>query len=359
MSDIRQSLSENLKNVNDKSFEKQRNSNPIIAGIMWLSGIFTKYNWMLIMGLSLIAFLIPGPFLWIVNYTAIFLGFAMFGMGTTIKTSDFKEIIKRPKEVIIGCIAQFTIMPVVAWILAVAFKLPADLALGVILVGCCPGGTASNVITHIAKGDVALSVSMTITSTLLAPLLTPLWVYLLADKWVDVSLLAMFKTVVTIILIPVILGVMTNHLMDKAKENGVGRKFEGGAAILPLISSVAIIVLIAGIVAANAGKIMASGLLTLVVVAIHNLCGLLLGLLIARALGISYKKTTAIVIEVGMQNSGLAISLAAMNFAANPLATLPGAIFSVWHNMSGSIFAGIRRSRQDEPEEESSLSYAE
>ncbi|MDO5037338.1 MAG: bile acid:sodium symporter family protein [Tissierellia bacterium] len=299
------------------------------------------------MALSLTAFFIPAPFMWILNHTALLLGLAMFGMGTTIQSSDFKQILRRPKEVLIGCLAQFTIMPLVAWLLAVAFKLPADLALGVILVGCCPGGTASNVITHIAKGDVALSVSMTIASTLLAPILTPLWVYVLADKWVDVSFGAMFKTVVTIILIPVVLGILTNHLMNQAKEKGVGRQLEGGSAILPLISSVAIIILISGIVAANADKIMASGLLTLVVVAIHNLCGLLLGLAIAKGLKIDYKKGTAIAIEVGMQNSGLAISLAALNFAANPLATLPGAIFSVWHNLTGSAFAGLRRNKQE------------
>lgn len=320
--------------------------NALIRGIQWLSGIFTKYNWMIIMVLSIIGFLKPGPFLWIPGHTALLLGLAMFGMGTAIRPSDFREILRRPKEIIIGCIAQFTIMPVTAWILAVAFNLPPDLALGIILVGCCPGGTASNVITHIAKGDVALSVSMTITSTLIAPLLTPLWIYLLADKWVDVSFGAMFKTVVTIILIPVILGILTNHLMHKAKENGIGKSLEGGGAILPLISSVAIITLITGIVATNADKIIDSGLLTLIVVAIHNLCGLLLGLVIGKALKISYKKTTAISIEVGMQNSGLAISLAALNFAMNPLATLPGAVFSVWHNLTGSVFAGIRRNME-------------
>lgn len=322
--------------------------NAIIRGIQRVSGIFTKYNWIIIMGMAVIGFLKPGPFLWIPGYTALLLGLAMFGMGTTIKPSDFREILRRPKEFIVGCMAQFTVMPVTAWILAVAFNLPPDLALGVILVGCCPGGTASNVITHIAKGDVALSVSMTITSTLIAPLLTPLWIFLLADKWVDVSFGAMFKTVVTIILIPVILGILTNHLIHKAKENGIGENLEGGGAILPLISSVSIITLITGIVATNADKIMDSGLLTLAVVAIHNLAGLLLGLGIAKILKISYGKATAIAIEVGMQNSGLAISLAALNFAMNPLATLPGAVFSVWHNLTGSVFAGIRRNLERE-----------
>ena len=176
---------------------------------------------------------------------------------------------------------------------------------------------------------------MTITSTLLAPLFTPALVYLLAGTWVKVSFLAMIKTVVTIILIPVLLGIAANHFGGKAMKKA--------ASVLPMISSVAIVVLIAGIVAANSEKILTSGLLVLVVVALHNLLGLILGLTISKLFKLNYDKSTAIAIEVAMQNSGLAISLAAINFAASPLATLPGAIFSVWHNMSGSAFAGIRR----------------
>lgn len=302
-----------------------------------ISGVLTKYIWIIIMVMSLIAFFNPDYFVWILKHTALLLGVAMFGMGTTIKSSDFQRIFVRPKEILLGCGAQYTIMPVLAWGLAVAFKLDADLALGVILVGCCPGGTASNVITHIAKGDVALSVGMTITSTLLAPLLTPLLVFLLAGQWVEVSFLAMFKTVVTIILIPVLLGIAVNHFG--------GKYIEKSGAILPLISSIAIVMLISGIVAANSEKLVTCGLLVLLVVALHNLFGLGLGLGLAKLLKIEYNKSTAIAIEVAMQNSGLAISLATLNFAANPLATIPGAIFSVWHNLSGSAFAGIRRAR--------------
>lgn len=302
-----------------------------------ISGILTKYIWAIIIVMSLIAFFTPEYFIWILKHTALLLGIAMFGMGTTIKTSDFQKIFTRPKEILIGCLAQYSIMPVVAWALAVIFKLDADLALGVILVGCCPGGTASNVITHIAKGDVALSVGMTITSTLIAPLMTPLLVYLLAGQWVEVSFLAMFKTVVTIILIPVLLGIAVNHFG--------GRYVEKSASILPLISSIAIVMLISGIVAANAEKLVTCGILVLVVVALHNLFGLGLGLGLSKLLKIEYSKSTAIAIEVAMQNSGLAISLATLNFAANPLATIPGAIFSVWHNLSGSAFAGIRRAK--------------
>ncbi|MBO5093909.1 MAG: bile acid:sodium symporter family protein, partial [Lachnospiraceae bacterium] len=215
-------------------------------------------------------------------------------------------------------------------------QLPPDLAVGVILVGCCPGGTASNVITYIAGGDVSLSVGMTIVSTLLAPLMTPLLTYALAGAWVDVSLYAMILSVIKVILIPVLLGIIIHRALGKVMEKI--------ASFVPLISVVAIVMIIAGIVANNVEKILSCGLLVLGVVILHNFLGISLGLLASRLFHINYDKTTAIAIEVGMQNSGLAVSLASANFAANPLATLPGAIFSVWHNISGSLFASLRRS---------------
>lgn len=284
---------------------------------------------------SVVAFLMPDHFKWMVDYTAIFLSVAMFGMGTSIDANSFKQIITHPKEIFIGCITQYTIMPLAAWVLAVIFKLPSDLALGVILVGCCPGGTASNVITHIADGDVPASVSMTILSTLLAPILTPALVYVLAGRWVQVSFMAMFMSVVKIILIPVLLGIFANKFAVKTVKKA--------SSVFPLISSVAIILIISGIIAANAEKIVECGFTVLIIVMIHNAIGLFGGLFVAGLFHMKYKKATALAIEVGMQNSGLAISLATANFAMNPLATLPGAIFSVWHNISGSIFAGIRR----------------
>lgn len=319
--------------------------NTLFEVLFKVTNFFIKYNWAIIMTMSLIAFLTPTPFLWIVKYTGLLLSIAMFGMGSTINSRDFYEIFKRPRDVILGFILQFSIMPIIAWFLAVTFKLPQDLAVGVILVGCCPGGTASNIITHIAKGDVALSVAMTITSTLFAPIITPIWIYFLANKWVDVSFLAMFKTVITIILIPVLLGIGINHYANVSKNSKFESSFNDIKKILPLISSVAVIMLISGIVAANSDKIFKSGFLVLVVVIIHNLLGILFGLIVSKLFKVSYEKSTAISIEVGMQNSGLAISLAALNFAANPLATLPGAIFSVWHNLSGSLYAGFRRKK--------------
>ena len=300
-----------------------------------ISSFLTKYIGVIIIAFSVLAFFWRDGFAWTTKYTSVFLGVAMFGMGLTIRMEDFKVVFSRPKEVVIGFVSQYTIMPLIAWTLCMILKLPTELALGVILVGCCPGGTASNVITYIAGGDVALSVGMTIASTLIAPLMTPLLVYILAGTWVEVSFWAMVISVVKVILIPVLLGILIRTLF--------GKQIEKISEVLPLISVVSIVMIISGIVAINAEKIVSCGVLVLIVVAIHNLCGMGLGLLAAKIFHIEYSKATAIALEVGMQNSGLAVSLATANFATSPLATLPGAIFSVWHNISGSVFAGIRR----------------
>ena len=289
----------------------------------------------LIIIFSVIAFFYPKGFSWATSYTTWFLGAAMFGMGLTIKTEDFKVVFTRPKDLCIGFVLQYTVMPLTAFALAKAFGLSADLALGVILVGCCPGGTASNVITYVADGDVPLSVGMTIVSTILAPVCTPVLVYLLAGSWVEVSLLTMMMSVVKVVLLPVLLGILIYRLFPK--------QIDAVRELLPLVSVVAIVMIISGIVGSNAEKIVTCGALVMVVVAIHNVVGLCLGTGVAKLLKLEERKVTAIGIEVGMQNSGLAISLATANFAANPLATLPGAIFSVWHNISGSVYAGIRR----------------
>lgn len=300
-----------------------------------ISNFASRYIGVIIIAFSCLAFFWRDGFAWMTNYTSVFLGIIMFGMGLTIRMKDFKIVFSRPKEIIIGAIAQYSIMPLVAWVLCKVMHLPADLALGVILVGCCPGGTASNVITYIAGGDVALSVGMTIVSTLAAPLMTPFLVYILAGAWVEVSFGAMVLSVVKVILIPVLLGILLRSL--------AGEHVDKVSDVMPLVSVIAIVMIIGGIVAINAEKILSCGVLVLVVVAIHNFFGMALGLFVAKIFHVEYSRATAIAIEVGMQNSGLAVSLAAANFAANPLATLPGAIFSVWHNIAGSVFASIRR----------------
>ena len=268
----------------------------------------------------------------VINYL---LGVVMFGMGLTLNLQDFKVVFSRPKDVVTGCVAQFTIMPLLAWVLSKLFHLDEALALGVVLVGCCPGGTASNVITYLAKGDLALSVGMTGVSTLMAPILTPLLTWLLAGKSVNVDVASMFLSILWIVILPIILGLVVKGLWPKFTERATD--------YLPAFSSVAIAFIVAIVIAANADKLLAGGLLIVVVVMLHNICGLSLGYMIGRLLKLSEPKKRAISIEVGMQNSGLASSLATIHFAAYPLATIPGAIFSVWHNLSGTAVAYLMK----------------
>lgn len=261
------------------------------------------------------------------------LGVIMFGMGLTLSLSDFKVVFSRPGDVLAGCVAQYLVMPLLAWFLTRAFSLPADIALGVILVGCCPGGTASNVITYLAKGDIALSVGMTAVSTLLSPLLTPLLVLLLAGTFVDVDAAGMLLSIVYVVIAPIIGGLLVQRFLP-----GLTRRV---VAYLPAFSSLVIAFVVAIIVAHTADKLLVGGLLVLSVIMLHNVLGLLLGYTVARLLSLPMPKRAAISIEVGMQNSGLASSLATMHFAAFPLAAIPGAIFSVWHNISGAVAARV------------------
>ncbi len=261
------------------------------------------------------------------------LGVIMFGMGLTLRAEDFRIVFSRPKDVIIGCLAQFTVMPLLAWTLAHVFALDEALTVGVVLVGCCPGGTASNVITFLARGDLALSVGMTGVSTLLAPLATPLLVWLLAGKTVDVDVVGMLLSILWVVILPIVAGLIVKRLFP--------RQTEAAVAYLPALSSIAICAIVLIVISANAGKLMSGGLLIVLVVMLHNLFGLGIGYGIGRLLKLSTPKRRAISIEVGMQNSGLASSLATLHFAAYPMATIPGAVFSVWHNISGAIVARL------------------
>ena len=259
------------------------------------------------------------------------LGVIMFGMGLTLKVEDFRVVFTRPKDVLVGCLAQFTVMPLLAFALSRLFGLDEALTIGVILVGCCPGGTASNVITYLAKGDLALSVGMTATSTLLAPLLTPLLVLLLVGETVDVNVIGMLLSILWVVILPIVLGLLVKRLLPKATEQAT--------AYLPAVSTIAICLIVMIVIAANAHKLLAGGWIVVLVVMLHNILGLTVGYLIGLLLKMTPAKRRAISVEVGMQNSGLASSLATLHFAAFPMATVPGAVFSVWHNISGAIVA--------------------
>ena len=302
-----------------------------------IGNIISKYMAILVILMAGAALAAPRTFAGIAPHVSILLGIVMFGMGMTLRGSDFRRILEHPTDVCIGVLAQFTVMPLLAWLLVKGFALSPDLAVGVILVGTCPGGTSSNVMTYLARGDVALSVSMTMTTTLLAPLVTPFLTWQLAGMWVEVSFTAMMLSIVKVVILPIAAGVAMNAFFAEAVRRIV--------KLLPLVSITAIILIVGGVVAVSASRIMETGLLVMGVVICHNLLGYGIGFVLARAFHMDMAKAKAIAIEVGMQNSGLAASLAMLHFGA--AAAIPGAIFSVWHNISGSLAANYLSGRQE------------
>lgn len=300
-----------------------------------ISDFAGKYMAIIALVVAIVALVFPGPVSAAVktSYVNILLGIVMFGMGMTLKLSDFKVVFTKPKAVIVGILSQFVIMPVLAFVLAFAFQLPAELAVGVILVGSCPGGTSSNVMTYLAKGDVALSVGMTACTTIMAPIVTPLLVLLFAGQTVDVDVLEMFLSIVQVVLVPIAAGFLINYFFEKVAA--------ACASVLPLVSVVGISLIIMAVVAANQAKLLTVGPLIILVVMLHNVLGYALGYLVGRVLRLTKEQMRTLSIEVGMQNSGLASSLATVHFASMPLAAVPGAVFSVWHNISGAVYANI------------------
>ncbi|ABQ60679.1 hypothetical protein H721_01642 [Brucella ovis IntaBari-2006-46-332] len=269
-----------------------------------------------------LGFVMPATFSIFAPWIVVLLGIIMFGMGLTISGKDFAEVAKRPFDVAIGVLAQFIIMPLLAVLLTRIIPMSPEVAAGVILVGCCPGGTASNVMTYLSKGDVALSVACTSVTTLLAPLVTPFLVWFFASQYLPVDAMSMFISIVKVILVPLALGFVLQKLVPGVVKAAV--------PMLPLVSVVGIVLIFA-------------------VVVLHNCCGLLLGYFAARFAGLSLAKRKAISIEVGMQNSGLGAALANAHFS--PLAAVPSAVFSVWHNISGALVASYYARMEDDASE--------
>ena len=299
-----------------------------------ISEVIGKYMAWIVLIIAALALFAPGTCLWIqtgwINYLLMIV---MFGMGLTMKLSDFAVVFARPRDVIIGCLAQFIVMPLLAFGLGKAFGLSNELLVGVILVGTCPGGTSSNVITYLSKGDTALSVGMTSINTLLAPFLTPALTYLYLRTTVSVDVKSMFVSIIQVVIIPIGLGLMINKLF--------GRYTQKISDVLPTVSVTAICLIVAAVVSHNSEKILSTGLVIFAVVILHNLLGYLCGYLIGVFFKMDLPRKKAVAIEIGMQNSGLATTLAGTAFPNLAMATVPGAIFSVWHNISGAILAGI------------------
>ena len=313
----------------------------LIAGLTMhvlekISEFVGKWMAVVVLAIAALSLFVPKSTLWIeLSWVNYLLMVVMFGMGLTLKLNDFALVFARPKEITIGCAAQFIVMPALAFLLSKIFGLDAALMAGVVLVGTCPGGTSSNVITYLSKGDVALSVGMTSVNTLLAPILTPAITYLLLRTTVNVDVLAMFLSIVKVVIVPIALGFLINKFFGKWTARAV--------KVLPLVSVIAIAMIVAAVVSHNAAKILSTGAIVFAVVILHNLLGYGCGFGLGKLLKFSTPKTKALSIEIGMQNSGLATSLAATAFSGLAMATVPGAVFSVWHNISGAILANVYR----------------
>ena len=289
--------------------------------------------WVIIFGI--LGFIFPEIFKLVGPYVPVLLGVVMFGMGLTLSTADFREVVRRPKEVLTGVVAQFTIMPLSAYALCVLLNLPADVAVGMMLLGCAPGGTASNVVTFIARGDVALSVTV-----------TPALMYVFANQWLAIDPASMFLSIVQMILLPIAAGVVIHKLAgDKNVEKCV--------AALPIVSVGAIVVIAAAVVAATRAQLLNVGLLIFAAVAVQNAVGMLLGWYAARFMGMSLSKRKTLAFEVGMQNSGLAVALATLHFAAAPATALPAAVAALWHNVASPAVASWVQKWRDAGEKES------
>lgn len=285
-----------------------------------------------------IAFLYPAPFKPIGANISYLLGVIMLGMGLSMSLDDFRLVLTRPKDVFYGVFFRYLIMPVVGLCVAKLLGLPPALAAGMVLLGACPSGTGSNVMTYIAKGDTALSITVSSVNTILAPILTPYLFLALAGTMIPIEPGALFLDIVKIVLIPVAAGV--------ALHMTAPRLVESLTKVVPAVSVSFIIAIIASVVALNAGKLATMAIVLCAAVAIHNIAGLLLGYFAGRTAGMSRKKAKAITFEIGMENSGLCVALALAHL--DPMAALPAAVMTVWEYISGSMLAGYWGARQDD-----------
>lgn len=294
-----------------------------------VSGFVGKNLTWLVLATILGGYFAPGVFSWSVHYTVWLLGVVMFGMGMTLHVSDFKLVLQRPKEVLAGTVCHYTIMPLVAFAMTKAFHLSLELAVGMVLLGSCPSGTASNVMSFLAKGDVPLAVSVTTVSTLLAPVMMPFLVWALAGEYVNVSFVSMALTVMKVILVPLVLGLLVHKV--------VGERFLAQVQkVLVLLSAFAVLSILGGVVAVNGAKIVALGAF---VVLLHNLAGFALGYFVTGKLGMGKPQQHSVTLEVGMQNDALALSICAVYFA--PEVAIPAAVGAAVHQITGSFLAGL------------------
>ena len=304
-----------------------------LSALRRASDLASRYFVVWVIAFAAAALVAPGAFTWIAPYISPLLGVIMLGMGLTLRPADFRRLVERPRDVAVGAATQWVAMPLAAVALVRLLELPPELAVGVILVGAAPGGTASNVMSYLGEGDVALSVAITAVTTLVAPVVMPAWVVLLAGESLEVTFFGLFGSIVQIVLVPVIVGFAARYALDRTAPAVA----EAGLDVFPLVSVAAIVAIVAAVVGGSVETILNAGAAVLLAVVAHNAFGLAAGYGVARAAGMSGDRVRTCAFEVGLQNSGLAAALAASFFG--PAAALPAALFSVWHNVSGPALA--------------------
>ena len=293
--------------------------------------LFQKYLPAFVLATAVVALIKPEPFVWLAGIVPYMLQFIMFTMGMTMKPSDFSEISRRPWRVLLVTGLQFTVMPLTAYLLSLLFNLPSEIALGLILVGSVPGGTSSNIIAYLAKGDVPLSVTATSVSTLLSPFMTPVLLSVYGGAFVPVEFWPMFLSIIQIVLLPIIGGILISRLLGSHTE-----KIKDA---LPSLSTLAVLGVLAGTVSVNQELLVSTGIGIFLVVALHNFSGYLFGYVACYLTDQSYAVARAVAVEVGMQNTGLAASLGMQHFT--PAAALAGAAGVLVHNLIGTLFANF------------------
>lgn len=303
-----------------------------------VSRFLAAYTSPVIVGVAIATFLWPDLFRWVKgDIQTLVLGIIMLTMGMTLTTEDFKILAKRPFDIFIGALAQYTLMPLIAYALVKIFHLPTGVAAGLLLVGCCPGGVSSNIIAFLSRGDVAFSVGMTTASTLLAPVLTPLLMLYLAGDRIDINAIGMFKSILIVTILPVSIGAAGNYFLGKKAM------YQEFCKTMPGVSVIAFACIVGGVITFNGEHFFDSGLVIFAVVFAHNAIGYVTGYGVGFLARMTKAQKRTISIEVGMQNAGLATNLATHHFAASPEAALAAAVSCVWHSISGTFLAGIFR----------------
>ncbi len=307
-----------------------------MATLQKIAAWLAKQTPAFITAVAVVAFFLPGLFGWVRAYTqTAVLGVIMLTMGMTLTAQDFKILASRPLDIALGSLAQFALMPLIALALTHLLGLPRGVAVGLILVGCCPGGVSSNIMSFLCKGDVAFSVGITTLSTLFAPLTTPLLMLYLAGEMVEIDAVGMFKSVLLVTLLPVGLGFLFNQLFGRRPAYREAMKVMPGVAVLGLAC------IVGGVVSAQGQAIVKSGALIFVAVFLHNALGYVLGYTSGVLARFTRPKKRTIAIEVGMQNAGLATVLATKHFPALPEAVVASAVSCIWHSISGALLAGV------------------